>query len=424
MNNSSRLMWIFFVLMFLVGMGVSQEALFDIEEEEEDVTCVPEDLSVTFDKYANAENAETLVRQWYSFGSEHHKNKNYDKALPYLWKVFLNDSAQRGNLAIGKIAEIYFIQKKIDSTLIACYKGLDKFPDQQKLHYYAGFLQKELGKASCSLPHYAALVEANPNSKAYLQEYAFLLYKDQDEKCIEIQRRVVAIDDSDINAKEALATYMSSFGQSPIKLYRETCQADPNNLDACRSYGKLALEEGLYQESVDAYTNVIKKEPTATDYQRRASAYENLGQFSNAINDLNEWLKLDPDNPDIMLYIAINYSNAKNFSTANNFINRALRAKSGYGNAYIVRGEMYEKMVLYCQDQREDGKVKLEDKIVYEEAIKVYRNALSDLAFKSEANTKINNLKPFVRTSEEKFMEPNAKVTSSCYSFLVGSTGF
>lgn len=419
MNNTKRILWLSFLIMFSFSLAISQEALFDEEEKQEDSNCVPEDLSVVYDQYANADDAENMVRQWYSFGSEHHKNKNYDKALPYLWKVFVNDSSKRGNLAIGKIAEIYFTQQKIDSTLLACYKGLAKFPDQQKLHYYAGFIQKELGKALCAIPHYESLVENNPDSKSYLVELAFLYYKAQDERCIEMQQRVVALDDSDTGSKETLATYMSSFGQSPIKLYRETCQSSPDNLDACRSYAKLALEEGLYQESVDTYTKVIAKQPTAQDYQRRATAYENLSQFSSAISDLNEWLKLDPDNPDIMLLIAVNYSNAKNFSTANNWINSALRKKSGYGKAYIIRGEMYENMVLYCQNQRDNNKPKLEDKIVYEKAIQVYEQALSDVAFKSDARTKINNLKPFVRTKEEVFMEPGAKVTSSCYSFLV-----
>ena len=417
--NYSKAFWILFLVLLFSTFGFAQDALFEVQEDQQQNTdCMPESLSVVYDKYANAPNADTLVRQWYSFGSEHHKNKNYGKALPYLWKVFENDSSKRGNLAIGKIAEIYFIQKKIDSTLIACYKGLEKFPDQQKLHYYAGFLQKELGKSNCALPHYEALVQANPDNKSYLQEFAFLLYKVQDERCIDIQKRVIALEDTDTAAKEALATYMSAFGQSPIKLYRETCQADPSNLDACRSYGRLALEEGLYQEAVDAYSNVIEKGATATDYQRRASAYENLSQFSSAISDLNKWLAIDPDNPDIMLLIAVNYSSAKNFSTANSWINSAIRKKPGYGKPYITRGELYENMVLYCQDQR-GGKIKLEDKIVYELAIEEYKKALSDIAFKSDASNKIKNLQPFVRTSEEKFMEPNAKITSPCYSFLV-----
>ena len=101
------------------------------------------------------------------------------------------------------------------------------------------------------------------------------------------------------------------------------------------------------------------------------------------------------------------------------WIGQALRKKPGYGKAYITRGELYEFMVSACQG----AKTKLEDKIVYEEATKVYYQATKDLAFRSQANTKINNLKPFVRTKEEKFMDPNIAVVNSCYGFLVGSKG-
>jgi hypothetical protein len=110
---------------------------------------------------------------------------------------------------------------------------------------------------------------------------------------------------------------------------------------------------------------------------------------------------------------------SKRFTTANNWIGQALRKKPGYGHAYITRGELYEYMVSACQGP----KTKLEDKLVYEEALKAYYQAANDLAFRSEANTKIRNLKPFTRTGEERFMEPNVKVENACYEFLVGATG-
>ena len=134
---------------------------------------------------------------------------------------------------------------------------------------------------------------------------------------------------------------------------------------------------------------------------------------------MNEWLKIDPENADVMLYIAVNYMYLNRYTTANNWIGQALRKKPGYGEAYITRGELYEYMVSACQGP----KTKLEDKVVYEEAIKVYKQATQDLASRSEANTKISNLKPFIRTPEEKFMEPNVTVKNSCYEFLVGSKG-
>lgn len=399
----------------------AQDGLLGEEEEEsqEEVTCVPESLSVPFEKYANKlTNIE--MRQTFSFGREYCKNKNYKDAILPLWKVYFNDSTKYANAAIGLIAECYFYENKIDSTLITCYKGLEKFPDNQKLHYYAGFIQNQLGKAVCAIPHYEALVEKNPDNGPYMLTLANLYAKDKDcEKAIEVQTKYINKFPNDPEGSRALAIYNSQCGKSSKDAWEKVWESDKSNFDAGRSYAKSAIDEGSYKEALEPLTTIISKNPTAQDYKLRATAYENLSQYTNAIKDLNEWLKLEPNNADIMLYVANDYMYLKRYSTANHWISQALHKKPGYGKAYITRGELYEYMVSSCQS----GKLKLEDKVVYEEATKVYRQALSDLAFKSQAEAKINNLRPFVRTKEELFMEPNITVKNQCYEFLVGAKG-
>lgn len=418
MYKSMMLLWVtlsFFL--FINTVAAQDELILDDEQEEiDDTACIPEDLSTPYDQFIGAENASSMIRQWYSFGSEHHKNKNYQSALPYLWKVFLNDSTKYGNLAIGKIADGYFQEQKIDSTLIACYKGLAKFSDQQKLHYFAGFLQKELGKAACAIPHYEALVEANPENKSYLSELAFLYYKNEDERSIDIQKKAVTLDPNDAAAKDALANYTTYFKGSALEAWKDAYKQDPNNLDAARNYGVSAVEEGIFEEALEPLSKAISVKAQSNDYKYRAMAYENLNRFNDAIADLNSWLAIDPDNADIMLSIAVDYSSLNQFSTANNWINKALRKKPGYGKAYIAKGENIVNTVLYCQDKR--GKIDLEDKIAYEMALSMYKKAQNDVAFRSAAKTKYNNLKPFGRTSEDKFMHPNATLKSDCYNYL------
>jgi tetratricopeptide (TPR) repeat protein len=422
MLNAKKIIWILTLSIFSSMLYAQDEGLIlgdDEQEKRAEGACVPEDLSVVYDNYIFKTDADLEVRKAYSFGREYHKNKNYKDAIPLLWKVFVNDSSKYASSAIGLIAECYFNVNKIDSTLIACYKGLERFPDNQKLHYYAGFLQNQLGRSACAIPHYESLVKKNPDNQSYLSTLAFLYFKEGDKRAIEVQKIVVAKFPEDGKAQEALANYMSFFGESAKAAWQQAWENDKTNFDAGRNYAKTAIDEGSYQEALAPLTTIIATGATALDYQLRSSAYENLGQNSKAIDDLNEWLKLDPDNADIMLTIAENYMYLKRYSTSNNWIGQALRKKAGYGKAYITRGELYEYMVSACQG----SKTKLEDKLVYEEAIKVYYQAANDIAFKSQANTKINNLKPFIRTSEEIFMEPNVKVKNDCYEFLVGSTG-
>ncbi len=421
MLNSNKIIWIL-TLFILSSMLYAQDDDLFLDEEEESqkgIVCIPEDLSVPYDKLIITGDKDLEIRKAYSFGREYHKNKNYLEALPLLWKVFVNDSTKRGSTSIGLVAECYFNLNRIDSTLIACYKGLEKYPLNQKLHYYGGFLQNQLGRSACAIPHYESLAENNPKNQSYLSTLAFLYFKEEDKKAIEVQKNVVSQFPGDGKAQEALANYMSFFGESAKDAWKKAWENDNTNLDAGRSYAKFAIDEGEYSEALEPLTKIIAAKPTAADHRLRAVAYENLSQYSKAINDLNSWLKLEPDNADIMLLIAVNYMYSEKYSTSNNWIGQSLRKKPGYGKAYIVRGELYENMVSGCQGE----KTKLEDKIVYEEATKVYYQATKNLAFRSQANTKMNNLKPFLRTKEEIFMDPNVAIVNSCYGFLVGSKG-
>ncbi len=417
-NILIKLLAFFLIVTFSYAQEDDDMFLDDIGEKN-DIECIPEDLSVVFDSLTGSITDQMEVAKLYSFGSEYHKNKNYKDAMHLLWKVYLNDNGKRANLAIGKIAESYVNLGFVDSSLIACYKGFEKFPDNQKLHYWAGYIQDKLGRSACAIPHYEALVEKNGKNVSYLNTLAFLYYKEGDCRSIEMQRRAIEIEPSNPKLQEALANYMSACGESPRLAYKDAWDKDNTNFRAGRQYAEASIDEGFYQDAVEPLSKIISAEPTAEDYKLRAGAYENLSKNYDAINDLNEWLKLEPNNADIMLSIAVNYTAVSKFSSANSWIAKAIRKKPSYGKPYIVRGEMYEAMVSHCQQ----GQVKLEDKIVYEEAMFIYEKAKKDPGFKAIANTKINNLKPFIRLPEQIFMEPNAQVVNSCYDFLVGKKG-
>lgn len=419
--------------------------LDDLLEEEEEIICKPESMLTAYDKVAKDSISDLDIRQKYNFGSEHFKNKNYAAALPYLWTVFVKDTGQLGDqgkrarLAITKVAQIYYEQQMVDSTLLVCYRGLDRFPDQIMLHYYAGFLQEQLGKFRCAIPHYEEMVtsdsvnyaqlkaagnqpqklEATFNSYiSNLKKLGFLYFKDENEKAIEIQSRVVELEPANADESNLLAQYSEYFygAGAGLEHFEQAYQSNPEDLAIAFRFGKAAVQNGQYQKAIEPLSKCIENKKDEQTLGLRANAYENLNQLSNAIDDYKQILELDPDDADVMLNISFNYSSLNNFESADYWINRALRARPGYGMAYIVRGELFEMAVSYCQDQR--GKDSYEDKLVYEKAYAEYEKAKRDAAFISKAKTKLNNLKPFLPTTEDKFMHKNDKIESACYDFL------
>jgi tetratricopeptide (TPR) repeat protein len=316
---------------------------------------------------------------------------------------------------------------------------LERFPDQTRLHYYAGFLQDNLGRYKCAIPHYQELVKADsigyeeltaaggPADKleatrtsyiSNLRKLAFFYYKENSEKAITMQQRVVDLDPTNAEEANTLALYSEAIygAGAGLSAFEQAYQNSPDDLSIALRFGRAAVRNGQYAKAIEPLTKCINAKKEVQTLLFRAEAYENLNQMTNAINDYKSVLELDPDNADVMLNISLAYSSLNNFENASYWINRSLQVKPGYGQAYIVRGELFEIAVSYCQKQR--GKDAYEDKLVYERAYAEYEKAKRDPAFISKAKTKQNNLRPFLPTTEDKFMHKNDKIESDCYNFL------
>ncbi len=410
------------LLFLLLFLGTSfvfaqfDDEILGGEEETADEICVPENIKTGWDSLANKELQQD-IRMLYSFGVEYYKNKSYKEALPYLWKVYLFGDDRYAKNSIRKITDIYFNQGMVDSTLIACYRGLEKFPTEKILHHYAGLLQNKLGKFRCAIPHFEALVSQDSENKDYIKTLAFLYFKNEDDRAIEMQERVVALSPGNAEEANTLATYVSAIRGSgaDLEFRKKAYDQAPENIDFALSYGSAAADAGQYKKALAPLKKVLKQKPSARVYKIRAEVYENLNQNTNAINDYKSILKLEPGNINVMLRITENYRNVHSFSKARFWVNKALAKKPGYGAAYISMGEIYEASVSYCTEKR-GGKPKYEDKLVYELAAKEYKKAQKDPGFRSKAKTKYNNVFPFIPTKEDVFMHKGATIKSECYT--------
>lgn len=421
-------------LVFVMGLFSITVAQFEDEfgEEQEEANCIPENLMTKYDSvtYSNPDQPIALI---YNFGYEYYKNKSYKEALPYLWRVFINDSTKYARNAVRYISRIYFDQSIVDSTLIVCYRGIERFPNIITLHYYSGILQNKLGKAECAIPHYEKLIEDNeakyaktPQNKQLLSSYtenlktlSFLYYKIEDERSIDLQKKVVELNPKDADASNTLAQYSDYFyGKGAgLSAYKQAYLNDPDNMDLALKYGEAAAQSDTSQRAIEPLSKVIAKAPSKKAYVLRAGVYENLGQYNNAIDDYKKALDLSEKDPDTMLRIAEDYKLSNNFGSAKYWVNRALQTRPNYGSAYINMGEIYEAAVSYCLKQK-DNKTGYEDKLVYKLAFEAYSKAQRDPAFRAKARTKQGYVEQLMPTKEDDFMNKGKKIESACYSWI------
>lgn len=389
--------------------------------------CKPENLSTPYDVFQSDTISQKQINIWYSFGSEEFKHEQYKRAVPYFWKVVINDRNGTFKVVYSKIATCYFELAKgaenqaayLDSTLIAVYRGLEKYPDYVTLHYRAGSIFSTLGKTRCAIPHYEALVAANPQEVSYLKALAGLLFQIQDERCIQYQKKVVESQPNDTEANNLLIQMYQFFGFDPIDPIRDAFLNDTTNVANAMRYGNEAFIIGQYKEALRAANAALKKEPNnVAALELKAKSYEALDNTSEAISTYREILKTNPKNTAVLCNIARNYLRLNNFAQAQAQINQAKRIDPNNGEPYMVMAEIYIAAAEYCSNKRGKNEYNLDDKLVFERAVEELKKAERDPNYRAAANTRRNGLKDFVRTKEDIFMNPRTTIRDECYSWI------
>jgi len=409
---------IIFILTISFSIFSSSYAQDEFEELTIDsvTNCAPESLNTIYDQYKQDDLDIFQIKKWYSFGSEYFKQEEYTSALPYLWKVFVNDTTKYGYYAIRKIADCYYSLRLTDSTLWACYRGLKQFPELENLHYYAGFIQVNYGKLLCAIPHYEMLVEKNPKNESFLDKLAFLYFKNNDETAIEIQKRLVEFYPTNLEYQKRLIIYLEHFNYDPLEEIRVAFGRDSTNVENAKRLGKAEYEAGNYEQALTPITTALKFDSANVALLKlRAQCFEGLTKYVSAINDYKTILKYRPDDIDIMCAIATQYKLLNKFGKGAYWAKKAAKHKPVLGLPYIVMAEIYEASVPYCQSVNNRGR-KIDDGLVYEKAIAQYEIAKQDPAYAAYAKRRIKLLEPYLPTTEELFFSPEKKLKYGCYT--------
>ncbi len=401
-------------------------------DETENVACEPENMTTPYDAFADESVTMDQIRIWYDYGREYYKKAqygksedNYSKALPYFWKVVVNDQTGAFKVVYGKIVDCYLNLNQPDSAMLATYRGLKLYPDYPSLHYHAGYLQKNKGNINCAILHYEALVSDETQDPDALKNYYMVLsqlyLQLEDERAIDAQRKVIEYDPENVEAATTLARMMDFFGMDPLKAREEAFLKDTTNVLNARQYGMIAFESGQYDKALRAFNAVLVQEPENVEaFSYIGRVYESKDQLSNAINVYKKIITIDPDRLNTLCALASVYGRLNEFSVARSYVRRAINKDAGYGLAYMVMGEIYENAVMNCSNKREKDGYSYDDKLVFEMAREEYRKAASkDRNVASSAQNRFNQLAPFIRTKADKHMQGNRDtLKDGCYAWI------
>ena len=185
--------------------------------------------------------------------------------------------------------------------------------------------------------------------------------------------------DQYVIARGKLAWTYESAGDhdTALKLARETAQAAPLNRDAAVNLADLLRTSERYDESAAVLTALIGQSTSTPDwrlYYLRASAYEEAGDWPKAEADLQQALKLRPDEPELLNFLGYAWiDRGEHLKEALDMVQRAVDANPQSGAMIDSLGWGYYRMGDY-----KTAVEKLEEAVSLEPADADVNNHLGD----------------------------------------------
>jgi protein O-mannosyl-transferase len=173
----------------------------------------------------------------------------------------------------------------------------------------------------------------------------------------------------------ALTWHQCGYWKNSFELYSHCLRVTKDNADAYLHFGMALAEKGKFKEAIVQYDKGFSIMPDFRILFAKGNAHSALGQYSSAIEDFNEVIRLSPDFADVYLSRGNDYSALGQYQIAISDFNEAIRLKPEAVMAYLSRGNAYSAINQYqtaIGDYNEAIRLKPDFVIVYLKRGNVY----------------------------------------------------
>jgi protein O-mannosyl-transferase len=140
------------------------------------------------------------------------------------------------------------------------------------------------------------------------------------------------------------------YWQNSITLYGHTLKVTDDNWRIYYNRGHAYADLGNYRQAIEDLNRAIEIKPDfAEAYTNRGNAYGILGNYRQAIEDLNRAIEINPDNATAYMNRGVAYYGLGNYSQAIGDYDRAIKINPDNATAYLYRGNAYKGLGNYKQ---------------------------------------------------------------------------
>jgi len=388
------------------------------------------------DSAATADSLRLITQ--YSLFSEYFKNKDYQSAMPYAWKVLKLNPKKFNKWIYFKMEDAFWYLhdssnadqneiKAINDTIRYFYNTAMEYYPKSKGYFEArkAFVSENWLNMNPDtvIKEYEQAIKDDSTVSYYYYNMLGQLYKNNandknnyKDKAIDLYTYLNEKDSNNPQWTTELESLVENIKQL-VDLRKKAWDMDKNNLSKAWSYAITAIKAEMFPGAIDALEFLTAKVPDNVNYWVQiASVYQKVDKLDKAEAAYKKLIQLKPDNRDYYLNLGVVYKDQNKYSQARTEFLKANDVSKGWGQAIFYEGLLYEQAARTCE-------FNFETKLVYLLAVETYKKALGIDPNLAQAKERINALSSSIPTKEDYFFRgyksgQTLPITGNCYGWV------
>ena len=277
---------------------------------------------------------------------------DYSKALELYHKALsikpgYKDAENNILAASANYAQDLIEKGKYEATIKMLAKIKQEFPNAGELYYYTGVAYQAMDRLQEAVTEWRKSAKINPNSSIaiYLKGLEEIMAGDN-EKAIRTFYSALEKSPNNVYARNMLGLLQAKRGniEAAETQFKKITEQRPNYVEAYLNLGYLAEQKGDSQSAMNYYKMANVKNPYSIKAAiNMGKIYQKMGRYFDAETCFKKASRLFPFSGELHRLLAITYSNEKKFSEAIEEFNTALGINPNDAEALYAIGLIYAR---------------------------------------------------------------------------------